>query len=117
MLRFGLHMEFAPQHSEETAAVLRALVGPVRSVPGCCTTRFLRDDDGTRMTWIEEWRSIEDFEQRLESPTFRRILAVIDLAVAPPLVEIDDVAWRRGFDLIEEILSQTRKTEQLSGRA
>jgi hypothetical protein len=35
----------------------------------------------------------------------------IDLAAGPPRVEIDDVASRRGFDLVEEILGRTPEKE------
>ena len=105
MLTFRLLMEFTPQTSDEAAAVLRSLVGPVRSELGCSATRLLRDaEDGRGLTWVEEWRSVEDFERHLRETAFRRILAVIELAAKPPVVEIDDVTSRRGFELVEEIL-------------
>lgn len=105
MLALRLHMEFASGTCDEAAAVLRSLVGPVRSEPGCTQTRLLRDTgDLCAMTWVEEWHSIEDFERHLRSAAFRRILAVIELAVSRPVVEIDEVASRRGFELVEEIL-------------
>jgi len=105
MLIFRLHMEFAPQSCEEAAAVLRTLVGPVRSESGCNATRLLINAKSScKLTWVEEWTSIEDFERHLRDSSFRQILAVIELASGPPVVEIDDVASRRGFELIEEIL-------------
>ena len=108
MLTFRLHMEFTQQTCDEAAAVLRTLVGPVRSESGCGATRLLRDtEDGCELTWVEEWRSVEDFERHLRERVFRRILAVIELAAQPPVVEIDDVISRRGFELVEEILGQT----------
>ena len=105
MLSFRFHMEFEPQTSDQAAAVLRTLVDPVRSESGCGATRLLKDTEGGRtLTWVEEWRSVEDFERHLRGVAFRRILAVIELAAAPPTVEIDDVSSRRGFELVEEIL-------------
>jgi len=85
MLTFRLHMEFTQQTCDEAAAVPRTLVGPVRSgpvrsEPGCSETRLMRDtEDGYKLTWVEEWRSVEDFERRLRATVFRRILAVIEL--------------------------------------
>lgn len=105
MLTFRLHMEFSHEAQDEAASVLRSLVGPVRSEPGCNATRLLKctgNDHG--LTWVEEWRTEEDFERHLRAPAFRQILAVIELAKAPPVVEIDEVASRRGFELVEEIL-------------
>jgi quinol monooxygenase YgiN len=108
MLTFRLHMEFTPQACDEAAAVLRSLVGPVRSENGCSATRLLRDtEDGCALTWVEEWRSVEEFESHLRGAAFRRILAVIELAARPPKVEIDDVSSRRGFELVEEILGHS----------
>ena len=107
MLRFRLRMEFTLQAWDEAIGVLRSLVGPVRAEPGCSATGLLRDaDDSSALTWVEEWRSGEDFEGHLRAMTFRRILAVMELAAGAPVVEIDDVASRRGFDLVAEILGR-----------
>ena len=92
MLTFRLHMEFGPRSCDEAAAVLRSLVGPVRAEPGCSATRVLRDTgDDCHLTWTEEWSSAEHFDQHLRGAAFRQIVAVIEMAVAPPAVEIDDV--------------------------
>lgn len=107
MLTFRLHMRFAPQSCDEASAVLRSLVGPVRSESGCSATRLLRDtEDGCGLTWVEEWCSDVDFERHLRAPAFRRIVAIIELAAERPVVEIDDVTSRRGFELVEEILGR-----------
>ena len=100
-------MEFKPQTCDEAAAAMRSLVGPVRSETGCRATCLLRDTaDGCGLTWVEEWRDVENFEEHVRGPAFRRILAVIEFAGGPPKVEIDEVSSRRGFELIEEILGQ-----------
>jgi quinol monooxygenase YgiN len=109
MLSLRLHLEFTPENRDEAGAVLRSLIGPVRSESGCSATRLtIGAEGGCKLTWVEEWRSVEDFEEHLRRATFRRILAVIELAAAKPVVEIDDVTSRRGFDLVEEILGRTR---------
>ncbi len=108
MLRFRLHMQFTPQAYEEVSSVLRSLVGPVRAEQGCVATRIQKDSErGCEINWVEEWCSIEDFERHLRSGAFRQILAVIEMAAVRPVVEIDDVSSRRGFDLVEEILGLT----------
>lgn len=108
MLRLRLQMDFAAVAYNEAAGALRSLVGPVRAEPGCSATQLLTNTEGSsELTWVEEWRSVEDFERHLRAPIFRNILAVIELAAGPPRVEIDDVNSRRGFELIEEILAAT----------
>ena len=109
MLKFRLRMNFEPRAHEEASTVLRSLVGPVRAEPGCCATGLLTDaEDDLALTWVEEWRSAGDFEQHLLTPAFRKILAVMDLASVAPVVEVDDVSARRGFEMVEEILRRIR---------
>jgi quinol monooxygenase YgiN len=110
MLRFQLRMVFSVKSRDEAVSVLRSLVGPVRSEPGCSATRLLMDVecDGA-LTWVEEWRSPAGFERHLQSPTFRSILAVMELAAARPEVEIDDVARRRGFEMVAETLARVKQ--------
>lgn len=116
MLSFRLQMEFAPQNCDEATTTLRSLVGPVRSEPGCSATRLMMcSEEGCHLIWVEEWRGVEDFERHLRGATFRRLLAVIELAVAQPVVEVDDVVSRRGFDLVEEILGVSTAESVESG--
>lgn len=110
MLTFRVQMGFAPHACDEAASALRSLVGPVRAEAGCVATRLLTETDARcGLIWEEEWRARDDFERHLRTPTFRQILAVIEMADEPPKVEIDDVNSRRGFELIEEILSRDRE--------
>jgi quinol monooxygenase YgiN len=101
-------MTFTPQTGDEAIATLRSLVGPVRAEPGCSATRVQKGaGESLELTWVSEWRDTGYFEQHLRAPAFRQILAVIEMADGPPEVEIDDVNSRRGFELVEEILSRS----------
>jgi quinol monooxygenase YgiN len=107
MLRFALRLEFEPSEVDEATQTLRSLIGPVRAEPGCSSTRLLTDMDGSGIvTWTEEWRGWEAFERHLEAKTFRRMVAVMELAVRAPTVEIDEVTERHGFELVEKIFSE-----------
>ena len=109
MLRLQLQMEFAPESIDEVTGVLRSLAGPVRAEPGCSSTRLVQDADSSGgLAWVEEWRSEEAFEMHLRGASFRRILAVMDLAARAPKVEIDEVSSRRGFEFVEEVLGLCR---------
>lgn len=108
MLTLRLHLEFTRESHDEAMAVLRALLGPVRAEPGCVGTRLCKGaGDSHDVTWVEDWRGTDDFEDHLRGTAFRKILAVIEMASAPPVVEIDEVTSRRGFDLVEEILGSS----------
>jgi quinol monooxygenase YgiN len=103
--RLSVQMEIEPQSVREAVQVLRSLLGPVRAEPGCSATRLLRDlDDERAVTFVEEWRDGASLQRHLRTATFRRILAVMELAAAAPTVEIDEITSRRGIDMVEEIL-------------
>jgi quinol monooxygenase YgiN len=117
MLELRLRLHLDPRSLDEATQALRSLVGPVRSEPGCSATRLLRDlDDPCVVAYVEEWRTLDDLKQHMTSPSFRKILAVMDLAARAPTVEIDEIASRRGFDQVEEILGFGR-TEGADGVA
>lgn len=64
MISFRLRMEFEPKACDDAAGVLRSLVGPVRAESGCSATRLLRDlDDSCAVSYVEEWRSLEDLQK------------------------------------------------------
>ena len=101
MLRFCLRLDFDPHVLDEATQTFRSLVGPVRAEPGCSSTRLLTDMDGSgAVTWTEEWRGWDAFERHLEAKTFRRMVAVMELADRPPTVEIDEVTERHGFEVV-----------------
>jgi len=100
-----LRMVFVEPTRDDALQVLRALLGPVRSHRGCLATRLMRDIEDERvLTWVEHWRSREDHEHHVRSGAFRRLLAVMDLAAETPLVEVDDLSRRRGFEVVEQLL-------------
>jgi quinol monooxygenase YgiN len=97
-------MVFTGPARDEALQVLRTLWGPVRSHPGCLATRLMRDDQDERvLTWVEHWQTREDHERHVRSDTFRRLLAVMDLAAEPPLLEVDEVERRQGFESVEQL--------------
>lgn len=88
--------------------MLRSLLGPVRAEPGCVATHLCFDaGESDALIWAEEWRGTREFEPHLRGPEFRRILAVMELAAALPLDEIDEIVSRRGFELVEQILGKS----------
>ena len=105
MMRFRIRMTFSRRKIDEAAVVLRSLVGPIRAENGCAVTRLLRDlDEEQTLTFIEEWRDVKSIHHHLRGMNFRTLLEVIEMAERAPTIEIDQVASRRGFDVVEEVL-------------
>jgi len=117
MLAFRLRLRFTTAEVDEAAGALRSLAGPVRAEPGCLATRLMRDaNDPQTLAYVEEWRDLEDFDRHLRTAWFRTILAVMELAAGEPVVEIDDIHSRRGFDRIEELLENGHADLAVEGR-
>ena len=111
-------MSFTPEVADEAVAVMRSLVGPVRSEPGCIGTRLLHGTGKVpSLTWIEDWRDAELFEEHLRAGSFRQIVAVMELAASRPQIEIDDISSRRGFEMVEAILADRPDLRVRRGRA
>ena len=106
VITFRLRLAVAPESSDEVTATLQSLVGPVRSQPGCSSTRMLKElDEDIVLTFVAEWRERPDLERYLRSSAFRKILAVMDLASERPTVEIDELDQRWGFEFVERVLT------------
>lgn len=90
------------------AAVLLPLAAPAvlaQSDPEGWEYTMEEHQEGRAVVFMEEWRDMAHLQRHLYAPTFRKLLAVMELAGAVPTVEIDEVCSRRGFDLVEEVLS------------
>jgi quinol monooxygenase YgiN len=110
-------MEFAEQSADEAVQVLRSLVGPIRAEPGCTASRLLSDMSDGRVTLVEEWRDGEHLRRHFRAATFRTVLAVMELAATAPIVEIDEITSRHGFELVENALSHAGPDSSREGAA
>jgi quinol monooxygenase YgiN len=98
-------MRFDAGLRAEAIQVLRTLVGPVRSQPGCTHTLLMLDvQDEAVITWVSRWQDRSSLERHLRSTHFRRILAVMELAAERPEVEFDCGGELLGFDLVHEVI-------------
>jgi len=57
------------------------------------------DDD---LILIEEWDSMEEAEQHIRSEEFRKIMAIMDMAVEPPEISFHTISSTMGFEFVEK---------------
>jgi len=80
---------------------LAALLGQVRTIPGCLRAALAEEADAAgRLVLIEEWATREDLERHLRSDGFWRVLLLSESSSEPPEFSIDTVAAREGLDAI-----------------
>ncbi len=102
MILATLRMTVRPEKHRETLQTLRSIVGPTRVEPGCMRCHVYQDgEDENVLTLVEEWRTEADFQRRLCSNEYRRVLAVMESAVEAPEVRIDTVSHSAGLEAIE----------------
>jgi quinol monooxygenase YgiN len=94
-----------------------ALIDAVRSAAaaahceqGCRSSRVYHELAGVEegggsggVLLVQEWASTEDLKRHLDAPTFRRVLAVLELSRTPPDVFYVESERLRGIDWIAEL--------------
>jgi quinol monooxygenase YgiN len=88
-------------HDEDLRREIVALLGPVGTQPGCRRCVVARDAvEAARLVVMQEWETREALERYFRSEECRRLLALIELAEAPPELHVDSVAVREGMEAI-----------------
>jgi len=54
-----------------------------------------------RMYLLARWETQRDLIRHLQSDTYKRLLLLMELSTAPPVVEFFNVLQIRGLDLVE----------------
>lgn len=65
---------------------------------------FREVDESGGLLLMEEWETPEDLARHIRTPSFRRLLAVLELSATRPEVVYVRGASVRGMDLIAEVL-------------
>jgi quinol monooxygenase YgiN len=87
---------------QELGKALASLVGPIQVQRGCLTCRLVQGwpmQDGLQME--ARWDSQADLVQHLQSDIYKRLLLLMELSPAPPVLEFFTVVELRGLDLVE----------------
>jgi quinol monooxygenase YgiN len=101
MIQATLTIATAVGQRQGILQALRSLVSPTRVEPGClrCLLYEQVDDPGS-FTLFEEWSTRRDWERRLRSEGFRRLLILLELSARPPDVRFRMVSRTMGMEAI-----------------
>lgn len=89
---------------QELGRAFASLVGPIQVQRGCLSCRLFQNwpmKDGLQME--TRWNSQEDLIRHLQSEAYKKLLLLMELGVAPPVLEFFDVLEIRGLDLVEAV--------------
>jgi quinol monooxygenase YgiN len=93
----------AEKASGEVIRVLRSQIEPTRVETGCISCGLYMDlYDPSIIVWVEEWKTQDDLERHLNSPQYKKVLAVFDMSETPPDLRFNTVVKTKGLQLIAE---------------
>ena len=83
---------------------LRSIMLPARAERGFVSSSICQEVDAPEaLCYIEEWASPEQMEEQFRSRRFGRLLAVMETAPKPPVLEVRLLAETRGLDYISTL--------------
>jgi len=86
---------------------LRSTLGLAHVGHGCRSARLFQEaGDSGGVLLVEEWETPRDLERHIRTPSFRRVLAVLELSRTTPDVVYVEGARLRGIEWIAEVLGK-----------
>jgi quinol monooxygenase YgiN len=93
----------AKRHSE-VLEILRSVVGPAASQPGCLSCRIYEEDGPDQATvFCGHWKTSAALHEHVLSDLYLRVLAACELSDRPPEFSFHHVAKTQGMDLIQQL--------------
>jgi quinol monooxygenase YgiN len=91
-----------PAKCEQLRRALAAWAGPTAVESGCLSCRVFEETRDPRAFYYQaQWKTQDDLLRHIRTEHYKRLLALMELGTAPPLVEFHTVSETRGLDLIE----------------
>lgn len=82
---------------------LESLVGPIQVQPGCLECRVLASRPMRKeFCMLARWETQKDLIWHLQSDIYKKLLLLMELSAAPPVLEFFNVLEMRGLDLVED---------------
>lgn len=103
-----LSMLLAARRGEATnlTGALRSVMAQamrVRGCLGCDLSADLTNPDGVH--YVERWATELELRERIRSPQFMRLIAVVETSATPPRFDIEFVTSSRGIEYLGEVLN------------
>ena len=106
MIIESVRIVVVPANEEQLLRALTAWTGPIAVESGCLNCRILLETSNPQAVCYQaQWKTQDDLLRHIRTEHYKRLLSLMELGVAPPLVEFHTVMETRGLDLIE----RTRK--------
>jgi quinol monooxygenase YgiN len=86
---------------------LHVLMGLTRTEPGCVSCSVSADlADKGKIRYSEEWQTEEALQRQFQTDRFRRVIALVENATEPPVVEFLLPGGNRGLEYVEDVVGR-----------
>jgi quinol monooxygenase YgiN len=104
MIILFLRVNVPAQRRTDAIKTIRSMIGPTEITPGCLSCSLCSEvDNDDELILLEEWNSRESIEKHIRSEEFRKVLAVMDVAIEPPKIAFITASSTAGMEFIEQI--------------
>ena len=97
-----MNISVSQKKRQELGKALASLIGPIQVEPGCVSCHLKQSlpiQDGLQIE--ARWESQEYLIRHLRSDIYRKLLLLMELSAAPPVLEFLTVIELRGLELVE----------------
>jgi quinol monooxygenase YgiN len=85
-------------------AALLPLMRRAQQSPGCSAAHVLADVNDANVFWYQEdWQDTQALECRVRGEQFDQLLALMETAARPPILEFLTLEGSRGLDYVEAV--------------
>jgi len=93
----------AKRHAE-VLEILRSVVGPVESQPGCLSCHIYEEDGPDQATMLcGQWKTQVALQEHILSDLYLRVLAACELSDQAPEFCFHHVSKTQGMDLVQKL--------------
>jgi quinol monooxygenase YgiN len=104
----------SPKRHSEVLEILRSVVGPAESQPGCLSCRIYEEDGpDLAIALCGHWKTSAALQEHILSDLYLRVLAACELSDQPPEFRFHHVSKTQGMALVHKL--RGRSGEQSPG--
>ena len=94
----------SPKQHPEVLEILRSVLGPTETHPGCLSCHIYEEDGPDQATVLcGHWETEAALEEHIRSDLYRRVLAACELSNRPPEFCFHHVSRTQGMELIQQL--------------
>jgi quinol monooxygenase YgiN len=109
-----LRLVTPPNRQAQVLEILRSVVGPAESQPGCLSCHIYEEDGPDQATvFCGHWKTAAALREHILSDLYSRVLAACELSNRPPEFCFHHVSKTQGIDLVHEL--RARSAEEAPG--